>query len=294
MIFFFADGRLGNQIFQYAFLKSIQKNNEKIIVSGFEELKEVFEINDLVNINKKNKYLRFLLYRIIVPKILEPLAEIGIFKYIKQQYKNYDQYKIFTNNYSVKDGFINKIKFIKLGFFQSESFFNKDIVNKLDIKAKYIIKAKNFLNNIDNYKVFVHIRRTDYLNLDVLGERDLSLPVDYYKSQIDWFYKNKKDVQFIFLGDDTAYIKNHFNYLNNKIISENNSVETDLAIMTMCNSAIISNSSLAWWGAYLMKKRERVFAPKYWLGFKKNIEYPQGISLSFAEKVNIICRNGNV
>ena len=42
MKIFLADGRIGNQIFQYLFLKTIQDNNEKIIVSGFEELKEVF------------------------------------------------------------------------------------------------------------------------------------------------------------------------------------------------------------------------------------------------------------
>lgn len=31
MIIFLADGRLGNQIFQYAFLKTISKKNETIV-----------------------------------------------------------------------------------------------------------------------------------------------------------------------------------------------------------------------------------------------------------------------
>ena len=53
MKLFLADGRLGNQIFQYVFLKTNQKNDETIIVSGFEDLKEVFEINDIINLNKK-------------------------------------------------------------------------------------------------------------------------------------------------------------------------------------------------------------------------------------------------
>ena len=54
MLIFLGDGRIGNQIFQYAFLKTIQDNKEKIIVSGFEELKEVFEINDFINFNNNN------------------------------------------------------------------------------------------------------------------------------------------------------------------------------------------------------------------------------------------------
>ena len=64
MLIFLAGGRIGNQIFQYVFLKTIQDNNEKIIVSGFEELKEVFEINDFINLNKDNRWIRFFLFRI--------------------------------------------------------------------------------------------------------------------------------------------------------------------------------------------------------------------------------------
>jgi hypothetical protein len=40
---FLADGRIGNQIFQYLFLKTIQDKNEKIVISGFEELREIFD-----------------------------------------------------------------------------------------------------------------------------------------------------------------------------------------------------------------------------------------------------------
>ncbi len=55
MLIFLADGRLGNQIFQYLFLKKIQKNEEKIIVSDLDDLLNVFEIKDdsLLHIPKK-------------------------------------------------------------------------------------------------------------------------------------------------------------------------------------------------------------------------------------------------
>lgn len=69
MKIFLADGRIGNQIFQYLFLKTIQDNNEKIIVSGFEELIEVFQINDFININKNNRWIRALLFRICKPNL---------------------------------------------------------------------------------------------------------------------------------------------------------------------------------------------------------------------------------
>ena len=77
MLIFLGDGRIGNQIFQYVFLKTIQDNNEKIIVSGFEELKEVFEINDFINFNKYNRWIRFILFRICKP-ILYLFSDIRV------------------------------------------------------------------------------------------------------------------------------------------------------------------------------------------------------------------------
>ena len=38
-------------------------------------------------------------------------------------------------------------------------------------------------------------------------------------------------------------------------------------MMTMCNDAIIANSSLSWWGAWLQKKKDKkVIAQDPWFG----------------------------
>ena len=36
--------------------------------------------------------------------------------------------------------------------------------------------------------------------------------------------------------------------------------------MSLCSGAIIANSSLSWWGAWLQNKRGKVVAPKQWFG----------------------------
>ena len=163
MIFFLADGRLGNQIFQYHFLKTIKKKEEKIIVSGFEELKEVFKINDVINLNKKKKWLRGFLYRVMRP-VLNFLADKKVVSSIAiNNEKVFENYKREAASYTQVKGFITFFTFVRLGFFQSEFFFDKAFINELNFNKKYLFEADNFLSKIpqNTYKVFIHIRRSD-------------------------------------------------------------------------------------------------------------------------------------
>ena len=42
---------------------------------------------------------------------------------------------------------------------------------------------------------------------------------------------------------------------------------TDLCLMTLCDGAILSPSTLGWWGAWLQKSRSNpIVAPKNWFG----------------------------
>ena len=289
MKIFLSDGRVGNQLFQYVFLKTIQVNNEKIIVSGFEELREVFELNDFINLNKNNIGMRILLFKICKP-ILSMLSDNNIISSIAVK-KEKVLHKCIreSTSYDTKQGILNRITYVKLGFFQSEVFFDKSFTSNLKFKEIYLTKSSKLLNCIPNncHKIFVHIRRNDYKNYTVCDKSAL-LPISYYKNQIEWFTQNRKNCFFIFLGDDTKFISEEFRYLENKIISSDHHFGIDLAIMTQCNSAILSPSSFGWWGSYLMVERDTVFAPKYWLGFRSKIEF-QGKSVpSYSKQVAII------
>lgn len=288
MILFLADGRLGNQLFQYAFLKTIQTNNEKILVSGFEELIEVFEIKGIININKKNRLLKFLLYKLLKP-ILNFLSDINALSSMAVHHeKILGKYRRESTKVNRNKGYLRSLTFIKLGFFQSEAFFDKEVVSPIKIKNNYIDAANKFLGDIpkNSHKVFIHIRRSDYKNYKVYGKSTL-LPMSYFEQQIEWFKKNKENSFFVFLSDDCDFIEKEFADLDNKIISTNNDMGTDFAIMTCCNSAILSPSSFGWWGSYMMEQRDVVFAPMYWLGFNSKYEYHSGSTPSFSEVVKI-------
>jgi hypothetical protein len=272
MIFFLADGRFGNQVFQYLFLKTIQEYDEKILVSGFEDLQQVFEVNNFINLNKKNFWIRSFLFRIFKP-ILDWLANKKIISSISVVHQDIlKEYRRETVDYKTNIGLFKSIRYVKLGFFQSEEFFKKELVSGLNIKKNFLNKSIDFMKPFEKrYKVFVHIRRGDYKNYKVYGKNTL-LPMSYFHNQIRWFLKNRNDVYFIFLSDETDFIEKEFSYLKYKVVSTN-SYEVDFAIMTKCNGAILSPSSFSWWGSYMMDDRDIVFAPKYWLGFESKVDY---------------------
>lgn len=284
MILFIAEGRLGNQLFQYMFLKSIQKPNEKIIVAGFNDIIDTFEVSRIINIDKTNKWRR----RIVktVRLLLSILSQLRIISSIGVICQYNENYRFETPKYSKKNGLLYKITFVKTSYFQSELFFKKIHATDLSIKNNFLKDAKIILNPvIDKHKIFVHIRRGDYKHHKVFGKNTL-LPLDYFHNQIKWFLKNKKDTWFIFLSDDSDFIEKEFSYLSNKFISKN-TFQIDFALMTLSNSAILSPSSYSWWGSYLMIKRDVVFAPKYWLGFESKIDYHQGTLAKFMTKIEI-------
>ncbi len=283
MIIFWGEGRLGNQLFQYAFIKNFIKRNERIYTCNFKDFLEVFSIQENIS-NCNSKFVQNILL-IIGNRLFKFLA---ILRLVSSCYSLTDRVKnsnCENGSYVIKKGLF-KILYIYPGYFQSEKYFNKSLKGDLKIKKEILDKGIKFINELDksSKKIFIHLRRKDYLSHKVFGVIDATLPLNYYKKAISLVNKGNRNVLFIFLSDDPDYIKKHFKYLKNKVISEN-TMEIDFAIMTLCDGGIMSNSTFAWWGGYLGKENF-LYAPKYWIGFKSEVEFPIGISPSFAHLVN--------
>lgn len=283
MILFLSDGRLGNQLFQYAFLNTIAKENEKIITANMEQFVDKFEIKNPNFLHKKlGKYILFIVKKIIKPYILETFVKIKLIGYIKQDVSG----TLFLPTYTKINGIL-PITLVETDFFQSEDFFDK---NKIDfsIKENYFKEAKEFLTQVpkDSTKIFVHIRRGDYIFESYLGVQGIDLPKSYFKEAMSKISENINNPFFVFLSDDSSYVECCFENIKNKIISKN-SMGTDLAIMSLCQYGIVSNSSFSWWGAYMMKDKKRVIFPKYWYGWKHKIESHINIQPRWAEVIEV-------
>ena len=283
MIILFAGGGLGNQIFQYAFLKTIAKENELIVSTNMKQLVNTFELK---NRNFKqialNRPQRKLINSYFKPYILDTLVKLKLIGYIKQD-KNK---KSFLPNFISKKGFF-PITLVESHYFQSEVFFDKSALN-IKIKERFIFQAKSILDSIPNSqtKVFVHVRRGDYLFEEYLGESGIELSNKYFLDAIEIMKKKVENPYFIFLSDDLGYCESLFKEIENKYIS-NNDKNVDFALMTLCEYGIVSNSSFSWWGAYLMQDRKEVIFPKYWYGWKQKIESNPGIVPEWANVIDI-------
>jgi hypothetical protein len=268
------EGRLGNQLFQYAFAYSaatdlnttfyLDKSIEDFIPGKYFDLKTerfknfdswVFRIRgykNLFSFHIKRGFYKLLQVLFLAPKSIiisndeQPTTALG----------------------QVVNGYMY------WGFFQSEQYFVEQISNVRDlftIKSEFIEQYKSaVIKPVSNRKlVAIHIRRGDYGNLG------LTLPMNYYRKAIAHVIAD--DVDFMFISDDIKFVEQEFADLPNKQISNNNEI-VDLQILMNADICILANSSFSWWGAWLNNKSDKViYAPKYFLGAATKQEYPPNI-----------------
>ena len=282
MLVFLSDGRLGNQLFQYSFLNTIAKEDEKILTVNMEYFVGKFDIN-----NTKFKHFALGKYgKFFIRKFVKPLAMVcarfKLIGYISQDRSATLELPMFTT----KKGLL-PIRLVETNFFQSENFFDKDKVD-FKIKDKYTKEAVSFLAKVpgEYTKIFIHIRRGDYVFESYLGEMGIDLPKSYFEDAMREISHNLEKPFFVFLSDDASFVECCFDNIQNKIVSKN-SMATDLAIMSLCEYGIVSNSSFSWWGAYLMKNRKEVIFPKYWYGWKQRVESHVGIQPEWAKLIDV-------
>jgi hypothetical protein len=279
IVYFAPGGRLGNQVFQLAFILSIARPGETCVLSKMKGAFELFPQSLPVVSIPEGPWYR-LCDKVLFPFLVYPLCAIRLLASVREE----------DGRIVTRTGLLPGIRVLR-GYFQSEGFFPPAVVEKLRVRPDVQSRARDFLGSSGasaegRTPVFVHIRRTDYLTYHIFDTVDPSLPPGYYEKSIRWFIANVPRPFFVFVGDDPAYVEEHFGWVGEKVISRNDA-HTDLAAMGLCRGAILSNSTLAWWGARFMKDPVKVFAPRFWLGWKSRRWYPEGIEPSFAELVEV-------
>lgn len=187
-------------------------------------------------------------------------VDLSIFKYEfnRGSYEASEAYNEINSNYNE----IHTSNDVRLsGFYQSWKYFN-DI--KDELLNHYFQPSDTVVHSLSKHSIStnslgISVRRGDYL---MLQDNHCVLSVDYYQNAINKYFLDNTDEIYIF-SDDIDWCKSVF---GNDVHYVNDSIGTQLFLMSKMQNLILSNSTFAWWGAYLNQNNGIVVAPDPWFG----------------------------
>ena len=262
------NGRLGNQMFQYASLRGIAANNNLEFCIPPEDTPThanygLFECFKLPNVKHTGLIGQ-------LPTGFAPtpgsLDEPG-FEFDEELFNNC------PDNVNI-DGYRQTEKYFK----HIEDSIREDYEFKDDIYET----CKEYMDQFNGEIALLHLRRGDNV-----GRPDwYPIPtIEHYEYLLDKYFT---DTPILICSDDLDWVKEqplfkddrfHLSetriYYPEQVLNGAGKMETslvpyyDLCMMTLCNGGIIANSSMSWWGAWLQKNRTNpVIAQDPWFGEK--------------------------
>ena len=272
-------GGLGNQLFQYAFAKALQKTLNKIVMldthsfyQGNDQYKRVYllsnfkiqieeatkETNDSILNNKKLN--------------IKKCNYSKLYRFFKISLINHNE-----NQFNIVNC-LNEFK--PLGFMYASGYWHsadivnlcrKELVGDIQLKQKPSSKFYTLMNDIKICKnsTAVHFRQSwnvdapqiqksheDKITNSVHSQNPLT--IEYYEQAIMNVKRDNKDTKFFIFADDIKKAKEIIAKIiptseyyiipyrhNNKYDCE------DLLLMSECSNFIMSNSSFSWWSTWL-------------------------------------------
>lgn len=287
MIHVFIRGRLGNQLFQYAFIRNLQINNPGTkVVYHFDEVYSGGDasngwVNSLrwfntVGIKEENLSVSFsFIQRVLLRLYWGKYPHNGSLTKKNQYQRRWISILSRFGLFYLDLGFFSfpkKIKYetVVLGNFECEKYFNeiKDILVE-EIQPTYPIKKKNLtLYNLikSNNSVCISIRRGDFVENKLFKKVHNVCTQEYYMKAIERIKSKIENPVFFFFSDDIDWVKNNIKIDYPCYYEDGNDpVWEKLRLMYSCKHFIISNSSFSWWAQYLGRNKEKiVVAPSKW------------------------------
>ena len=255
-----SNGRLGNQMFQYAALRGIaaKRGHDWCIPPDTYDHKDnygLFETFEMTNVKESN---------------------IG---FVSGDF-------IQENNHCFIPEFFDECPDnVSLdGYYQTEKYFThieKEIHDDFTFKKKYLIPCQEYINSLSSPPIFLHIRQSDNIGRE---QYHPILSIEFFENALKQFAEDT--LCFVFT-DDMEWCKSQeffkqerflFNEKNERYSYQNidgtgklqNTLlpQIDLCLMSLCSGGIIANSSFSWWGAWLQNNRGKVIAPdpNVWFG----------------------------
>ena len=172
------------------------------------------------------------------------------------------------------------------GFFQSWRYFanvHDEIRKDYTFHDGILNPCKEMMEELEGQEpIMLHVRRGDPNLTDPrgfkwsytqCGSMHPVQPIEYYEEALSKFLPNQPVIVF---SDSVDWVKEQEFFKPDRfMISEPEDKYADgsftpygdLCLMSLCSHAIIANSSMSWWGAWLQSNPDKkIIAPKMWFG----------------------------
>jgi len=256
-------GRLGNQMFEYATLRGIAANK------GYEWCIPPTNAKSIENYSLHNAFT--------MPSVgpsNRKILDNGYAPTVIERYFHFDQelFDLCPDHISLQ------------GFFQTEKYFRniRDVIRSEYTFQDHILEpCKEVIDGFDIPPIFLHVRRGDPNLTDPRGfkwsytecsDQHPPQPISYYEKALKKF---PDDVPVIVCSDSPEWVQTQDFFSDDRFaisVPEDKYTDgsyepyIDMCLMSLCSGAIIANSSMSWWGAWLQNGRGKVVAPKMWFG----------------------------
>ena len=172
------------------------------------------------------------------------------------------------------------------GVFQTEKYFvdaTEELRKDYTFHKDILDPCQKFIDSVGD-AIFLHVRRG---NSNLVGNRGEKwsyqmlqdyhplMKKEYYIEALSHFDESKK---VIVLSDTIDWCKEQDWLQDDRFLFSDSSYEVfndgasvpyiDLCLMSLCNGGIIANSSMSWWGAWLQNDTDKIVAPNPWYGVK--------------------------
>lgn len=294
MIYLRIDGRIGNQLFMYAFARSVSKRtgDMEIIIDDTEVLKRNYlnslPFYDLENVKYvhdhrmlfKSKLLKqniiFTLYR----AVRKPMNFNYRFAMEKkwQPFFNRNGAILCENGYLEYDVAGKKNIFID-GYYQCDRYF-ENVAD--EIRKKFSLENSEELKK---YPGIDQIKSRNSVCISIKIQHNVGNSIydvcndGYWQKAIQYIYDRIDNPLFFICSDNIEYVKN--NLIDCKkydvIYQDGNlPVPVSLAAMGQCKHFVIGNTTFGWWAQYLNPSKDKiVIAPSKWMKIDMPIDIYQ-------------------
>lgn len=273
-------GGLGNQMFQYAFARSLETKSGHTValdlsyyenqpdadtvrkerISMFPHKFEKATQEQIIYVQNRNRQIwnRF-------------LGKIKLYRSnLIQEKEEIDQSREFQRD-----------RIYLAGYWQSEKYF-KDISETIKLEFDFSgwqmdKESVEVLRRIMEcgVSVAVHVRAGDYLkkeNFDCFGN---ICTERYYRKACEYMLQRYPTCRFFVFTNDADWVGRNMNlpFDNMEVVENREDKEewTDLFLMSRCSHNVIANSSYSWWAAWLNPHQDKlVIVPERWTNFNIN------------------------